>query len=115
MGEPERRQITILAGKPGQAPDHNHEPAAHQAQRFGHDDQVGIVSDITGRGAEVDDAGCLWTLTGINMDVRHDVVADLPLFPGGRLQVDVIEVIAQFCDLFGGDGQAQIAFCFSQG
>ena len=80
-----------------------------------HDDDVGVVADIAGGSAQVDDALCLRALEAVGVDMAHDVVAD-EFFSGLRfLIVDVVLMGDEFVDLFFSDREAQLHLGFREG
>ena len=114
MGESEGREVLVLDRELRQLVEEVHELLLDELQTFGHGDDVGVVADIAGRGAEVDDALRVRALDAVGIDVGHDVVAALLLFLDGDFVVDVIGVRFQFVDLLLGDGQAQFMFGLRQ-
>lgn len=68
----------------------------------------GVVSNIAGRSAQVNDGPGGWTARCIRMHVGHDVVPGKFLFVGGRPKVHIVDVLPQFFQLFLGYVQAQI-------
>ena len=74
-------------------------------ERLAHQDQVGVVGDVAGGGAEVDDVAGGRGGVAEGVDVGHHVVAELALVLVGAGEVDVVEVGAQLLELLGADAR----------
>lgn len=61
MGVGKAGQILVLQRERGQLIHNGEQLRPNEAQPFAHDDYVGIVADIAGRCAEMDDPLCLGT------------------------------------------------------
>ncbi len=83
-------------------------------QRLAQQEDIGIVDDVHGSGAQVDDGFGLGRGLGEGVQVGHEIVADAGFLPGGLVEVDVIEMGAHVGDLVIGDGQAQRFFRLGQ-
>jgi len=86
--------------------DESEESGADELEGLSHLDEVGVVADEGGGGAEVDDGSRVGSGVAEGVDVGHDVVAELFFVFGGFCEVDVFEVLVHLLELFGGDGQA---------
>ncbi len=114
MGKAEGRQVTILCGKIRQRRDRTDQTVPDQAQSPVHDDQVGVVADIAGRCAQMDDAARARALEPVGDDVRHDIVTHLLLLTSGFLVIDVFRVRPHFFDLRVCDWQSELLLRFRQ-
>ena len=114
MGEAQRRKVLVFNRELRQLVEEVHEFLFDESQAFGHRDDVGVVADVAGRGAEVDDALRVRALDAVGIDVRHDVVTAFLLFFDGDFIVDVVGVRFQFVDLLLRDGQAQFVLGLGQ-
>ncbi len=88
---------------------------AHQTQTLGHDDDVGVVADIAGGSAEVNDALCVRALHAVGVDMAHHIMAHQLFALGGDLVVDVVGVRLQLVDLRLRDGETEFHFRFGKG
>ena len=66
-----------------------------------------VVSDVAGRGPEVDDGSGSGAAVCERVHVSHDVVPELALFFGRHDKVNVVRVALHLLDLGVGDGQTQ--------
>ena len=87
---------------------------SYQLQRFGHDNDICIISYIAGSRAEMNDSFSLRTLYAICIDMGHNIMTDdfLPLLC--HVIVDIIRVTFQLFDLLVCDIEAQLFLCLSQ-
>src|SRR5262249_55870825 len=107
----------------GQGVDDADEGVAHQAEGVAHEDQVGVVGDVAGGGAEVEDVAGGGGGVAVGVDVGHDVVPQPALVHLGAGEVDVVDVGPQLGELPGGDaggdavvfGQAQLGLGLGEG
>jgi hypothetical protein len=81
MGVAQRRQVAGSRREGSQAADDSQDAAAQELQAFGHQDQVGVVADITGGCPEMDDAPGCGALVTVCVDMGHDIVPDPGLVP----------------------------------
>ena len=88
--------------------------AAHQFERFAHQDQVGVVGDVAARGAQVDDRAGVGANVAVGVDVGHHVVPQFSLVLGRLGEIDIVDMRAQLVDLLFGDRQAQFRFGLGQ-
>ena len=110
----ERREVPVREGEIAQLAEDRDEPALGEREAVAHLDQVGVVGDVGGGRAPVDDAARGRRGGSEDADVRHDVVARLRLLGRGGLEVDVREVGAHLDEGLFGDGQAQPALLFGE-
>src|SRR5207248_3608824 len=75
---------------------------------------VGIVTDKGTRGAQVDNATGFGTLLAVGVNVRHNIVAQLFFLRFGDSEIDVLDMGAQFFNLFRTDSETGLGFSFSQ-
>jgi len=106
VGVAEGGQGAVFAGEFSEEVDESEESGADELEGLSHLDEVGVVADEGGGGAEVDDGSRVGSGVAEGVDVGHDVVAELFFVFGGFCEVDVFEVLVHLLELFGGDGQA---------
>ena len=83
-------------------------------QRVAHQDDVGVVPDVAGCGAEMDDSLRLRALQPVGVNMGHHIVTHF-LLPAFRvLIVDVVRVAFQFRDLLIGDRKPQFLLRLGQ-
>ena len=88
--------------------------AANKPERFSHDDDIRVVSDIAACRAEVDDPLRLGALQSVCVDMAHYIMADHFLSGFGFFIVNIIRMGFEFGDLLVGDGQSQFLLRLSQ-
>ena len=110
-----RGQILIAQGKIAQIPHDMAEFSLHQRQRFFHDEHIGVVTDIAGGGAQMNDGAGFGAGVSECVNVRHHIVAELFLVGGGLFVVHFIGVRLHFLNLLIGNRQAGALFGFGQG
>ena len=114
MRECQRWKAPVAHGEAGEHPDHPDQLGAHEPERLGHHDDVGVVADIAGGGAQVDDGARLGALPAERVNVGHHVVPHLP-FPGlGHLVIDIVGVPLHLVDLLLGNRKPQLLFGLRQ-
>ena len=103
MGVPECRKSAILLGKVGQSIQTPGNLGQEDVEAVFDHDQVGVVGDEAGGGAQVDDALGLGTGGAEGVDVGHHIVFTLALFLlGDPDQVQNIENMNIVCiECFG--------------
>ena len=79
VGEAEGRQGLVRLGEPLEAVDDTRELGQEDVQAVAHDDDVRVVADVAGRGAEVDDGRGERAAHAVGVHVCHDVVPPLLL------------------------------------
>ncbi len=107
-----------FSAKSAERVDDRGERLAQLVQALAHQDQVGVVGDVAGGRAEVDDVAAAGGHVPERVDVGHHVVPQPLLVLGGAAQVDVVEVGAEFGELLRPDarrlpvvgGQAEFGF-----
>lgn len=67
----------------------------------------GVVADVARRGSQMNDRSGRGTACGVSVHVRHDVVPGELLLVGGRHEVHVVDIGAEFVQLFLRYVQAQ--------
>ncbi len=113
--EAQRRQVLVLQGKGRQLVQQVHEFLLNEPQALGHNDDVGVVADVAGRGAEVDNALGVRALQAVGVDVGHDVMAAAFLLRNGVFVVNVILVRPELVNLVLRNGEAQFHFALGKG
>ena len=112
MGKGQGGNRLVFIREPGEQGDGADQLFPDQAERVVKDHQIGVVSDIAARRAQMDDALGLRTLLAIGVDVGHDVVPDLFFPDSGDIVVDIVRVRPQLVELFVGNGKPQLLFGF---
>jgi hypothetical protein len=98
--EAERWFRTPFSGEAGESIDNGGQFAAEIVERFAHQNQVGIVGDVTTGRSEMDDVPAQGRDLAERVNVSHHVVPQ-PLFVmRGTVEINVVEVRPQFGDLF---------------
>ena len=112
----EAGQVFPVLGKSGEIVDDTYQLIANQAQSFAHEDQVGVVRNVTTGGAEVNDWPAERGNVAERVNVGHHVMSQSSFVLGGAGEIDVIQVCPKFGDLFCGNprsdavigGQAEV-------
>ena len=73
--------------------------AANAQKRITLQYNVGVVADKAARRAEMNDGLRLWAGKPENIDMRHDIVPDLPLARGSGGIVDIVKMRAHLVEL----------------
>ena len=109
------RKGTVLHSKGGERFYHGDKLAPYIAQSVTVDDEISIVGDIAARCAEVYYACGIGAAFAIDMDMRHDVVAQQLFLCGDGVVVDIVEHMRfKLRHLFGGDRKPQHMLCTRQ-
>ncbi len=114
VGVAEAGQVLPASGEVGQGVDRADDPVADQSERLSDQDQVGVVGDVATGRAQVEDRPGRRRGVAKSVDVGHHVMTQTPLVARGSLEVDRIDLGAQFADLGFGDVQAQVALGLGQ-
>ena len=77
MGKCQCRQIFVFFCKFCQLCDHIHQFFLYQFQSFGHNNNIGVVTYITGSCTQMDDSLCLRALYTICIYMRHNIMTYL--------------------------------------
>ncbi len=109
MGEPQRRQVTVLSRECCQGVDHLHEPPRDYEEALADEQQVGVAVDELAGGPEVDDGPGLRGDLAQGVDVGHDVMVQTGLVAGRGFEIDVVQVRGKLVNLRLADIQAQLA------
>ena len=86
--------------EPAECVDHRGERLAQLVEALLHQDEIGVVGDVAGCGAEVNDVARAGRDVPEGVDVGHHVVAEALFVGRGAVQVDVVEVGAELGQLF---------------
>ena len=113
MGEGQCRLILVGFGKSCQLGHDIDQLLSYQPQGLCHDNNIGIVSHITGGRAQMNDALCQGTLQAVGIHMGHYIMTHLALPLLRRLVIDVLGMAFHLVDLC--DGQSQILLCLRQG
>ena len=89
--------------------------APQQRKPFIHQYEVGIVANVAGCGAEVQDGARQRALDPVRMHVCHHIVAHFFFDPFRFRKIDLLRVDPHFGDLFRTDGKTQFHLAFRQG
>ena len=106
--------IFILCCKLGKLRDHVHKFLADKFQCLCHNDNVGVISYITGGCSQMDDAFCLRALYTKRIHVRHYIMANLTLTLLSHIIVDIIRMSFHLVNLLLGDVKAKLTFRLSK-
>ena len=106
--------IFILCCKLGKLRDHVHKFLADKFQCLCHNDNVGVISYITGGCSQMDDAFCLRALYTKRIHVRHYIMANLTLTLLSHIIVDIIRMSFHLINLLLGDVKAKLTFRLSK-
>ena len=110
----ERRLRLVRLGEVGQRLDDVHQQAADLRKRLAHENDIGIVADVAGRGAEVQNWLRLRTARAVSQYVGHDIVPHFVFTCRGIVIVDVGDVRAQLLNLLIRDRQTELLFALCQ-
>ena len=110
----ERRLCLVRLGKVRERLDDVHQQAADLLKRLAHENDIGVVADVAGRGAEVQNGLCLRAARAVGQHVGHDVVPHLVLARRGVVIVDVGDVRAQLLNLLIRDRQTELLLALRQ-
>ena len=114
MRERQRRKILVAVREACQLGNHVDQLPPDDVQRVAHQDDVGVVPDVAGCGAEMDDSLRLRALQPVGVNMGHHIVTHF-LLPAFRvLIVDVVRVAFQFRDLLIGDRKPQLLLRLGQ-
>ena len=106
--EAQGRKGLVLLREVAQSMDHTHKLAKDQVRGFTNLDQIGVVANVAGSRAQVDDRHRVRTQLAERMNVRHHVMSQLLLLRLGKLVVDVVDVGLHLIDLLVSDVQTQL-------
>ena len=114
VGKAQRRKTLVGVRELGKLCQNIDQFPAYQAERFAHDDHIGIISHVAACRAEMDDALRLGALQSICIDMAHNVVADDLLTRLRFRIVDIIGVFLELRDLLIRDRKSQLLLCLCQ-
>ena len=90
VGERKCGQILVFFSEPGQLRQHVEQFLPHQLQGLSHDDNIRIISHVTGGSTQMNDSLCLRALYTVGIDMAHDIMADF-LLPGlSHIIIDIL-------------------------
>ena len=92
MGVAQAGQILPGLGKRSQRIDRGDGLVADNSQRRAHQDQIGVIRDVTARRSQVDDRAGQGSGIAQGVNVRHHVVAKPPFVGLCRLEVDRVRL-----------------------
>jgi hypothetical protein len=99
VGIGEAGEFTVGGGEAGEGVDEVGEFFDDDGEGVAHEEDVGVIDDVHGGSAEVDNRFCLRALHPEGLHVAHHIVADLGLDRLGILEIDVVEVPAHLLKL----------------
>ena len=105
----------IFFGKVRQRRNGAEQQPPHAQKRVTLEDNVRIIADEAARRAEMDDRPRLGAGLGKGVDMRHNVMAQLPLMPRGSLIIYIIQVRAHLVKLFVGNIEAKLLLALREG
>ena len=100
MGKTQCRHCLVFICKVCKFIDNYNKSLADEIQALAHDDDIGIVTDITGSCTEVNDSLCTRALNTICMDMAHNVMSSDLFFFCCNIVIDVVCMSFEFVDLF---------------
>ena len=106
--------IFILCCKLGKLRDHVHKFLADKFQCLCHNDNVGVISYITGGCSQMDDAFCLRALYTKCVYVRHYIMANLTLALLSHIIIDIIRMSLHLVNLLLGNVKAKLTLRLSK-
>jgi hypothetical protein len=112
--QPEDRPRLPLEREGAESAQHVDELHAHEREPVAQDHEVGVVGDVAGGRAEVQDPARRPAALAPGVHVGHHVVAQLALEALGQLEVHVLEVRAQLGELGVRDRQAELLLALGQ-
>jgi hypothetical protein len=107
-------QVTMLLGEAAKLIDHRGQSAGQKLQPLAHQNQIGVVGDVTACGTEMNNRPSLGADIAIGVHVGHHVVPQLSLVSRRRLEIDVINVGLQLLKLLLADVQAHLLLGLGQ-
>ena len=110
----ECRLRLVRLGEVRERLDDVHQQAADLRKRLAHENDIGIVADVAGRGAEVQNGLCLRAARAVGQHMGHDIVPHFVFTCRGIVIVDVGDVRAQFLNLCVRDRQTELLFALCQ-
>ena len=114
VGEAQRGQGGVAPREGGEARDDPRQFGQQQVEPVPDLDEVRVVPDVAGGGAQVDDGGGQGRSHPEGVDMRHHVVADLALLLRREGEVDVSEVVPHLPQLLLRDVEAQLLLRLGQ-
>ena len=117
MGKCQCREFFIFIRKFCKLIDHIDQLLLNKLQRLCHDNDIGIVTDIAGCCAKMDDTCCLRALLSVCVYMAHYIMSDLFFAFLCHIVIDVIQMLLQLIDLLLCDdrfailGQSQLHLC----
>ena len=81
VGKRKGGKVLVCFSETGQLRQYVDQFLPHQLQGLGHDDNVRIISHVTGGGPQMDNSLCLRALYAVSIDMAHNIMADF-LLPG---------------------------------
>ena len=115
MSKGQCRQSFVFIRKFGQLGDDIHQFFLYQLQGFRHYDNICIIANVAGCGAQMNDRFCLRTLYTKSIYMRHNVVAYHFLTFFGHIIIDIVHVSFHLIDLLLGNIQSQLFLCLCKG
>ena len=110
MSEAETRKIFIFQRKFRKLVHKINELLADKLHRFGHSNDIGVVTYIAGGCTEVDNSLCLRALNAVSIDMGHNVVSDELFSLGRNVIVDILGMSLQLINLLLSYIQSKLHF-----
>ena len=108
VGKAQRRKTLVGVRELGKLCQNIDQFPAYQAERFAHDDHIGIISHVAACRAEMDDTLSLGALQSVRIDMAHDIMADYLLTRLCFRIVNILSVFLQLRDLLICDRKSQL-------
>ena len=114
MGKCKCRLIFIFVSELGKLCNYVYQFLLNQFQSFCHNNNVCIISYITGCCSQVDDSLCFRALHTVSIYMGHNIVTHFFLTGLGNIIVDIVCMSFQFINLFLGDVQSKLLLSLCQ-
>ena len=114
MGERQRGKVFVLVRKGRKLRKNIHQFLFYKLQGLCHNDDIRIISYITGGRSQMDDTFCLRALYTKRIHVRHYIMANLTLTLLSHIIVDIIRMSFHLVNLLLGDVKAKLTFRLSK-
>jgi hypothetical protein len=87
------REVLVFLSELGETLDDNGKFGKDDVAGVAEEDEISVVGNVAGGGAEVDDGGGSRGVKTEDVNVGHNVVATLLLLDGGLLHLSVVEIL----------------------
>ena len=115
MGISQCRQIFIVQCKLRQCSNGSSQSLFYQPQCFCHNNNIGIISNITRGSSQMNNRSCIWTLFAKCKYMGHYIMTYFFFLCFCHFIINFICILLHFINLFFGNWQAKFHFRFSKG